>query len=257
MRHPRLTPPRRSPGLQAVVARSQLTETDKQFAACLAAPPDFDAAGNLDPAMSLQRMASVGALQHSEFSPARTAAAAAQAQQQQLPGGGGGSSAVKPGELLRMPSVQQTKKDKKPDGWRSHDGVSPDPAGLTSEGSGVPQQLPAAAAETRGWPSVSTPEGRAELAALAREADRARQWQLFHGCRDAVAALVGTGYLLLQAAGFSRRAPAAVDGFSSGLRRLASLGAGGAAALGRVGSLGGVGGEGGGGQGGGPSLAGA
>lgn len=59
-------------------------------------------------------------------------------------------------------------------------------------------------------------------AAARREPGRQRQqWQqIFEGCVDAVAALVGTGYLLLQAARFDQRAPAAVGQLSCGLKRL-------------------------------------
>jgi hypothetical protein len=53
-----------APKLQAFLS-GNLTEDDKQFAACLAAPPEPDAISALTPTFSLQRMASIGALQRS------------------------------------------------------------------------------------------------------------------------------------------------------------------------------------------------
>jgi len=207
-----------APGLQAVIEGQLASEADKQFAACLAAPPDFDAAGATDPTVSLQRMASISVLQRN--SPALAAARAEQ------PGGGAAPAVTniktattttnKPGELLRMPSIQQEKRNKKAEGWRKGAGDG-GLTGLASEGSGAP-----GGAGDR-WPSVSTAEGRAAIAELTRQAQEAGQWQLFYGCTNAVAALVGTGYLLLRAAGFNRRAPQAIEGLSSGLRRWSSL----------------------------------
>ena len=210
----------------AATALVELSEDDKQFAACLATPPDFDAAGSLEPAMSLQRMASLSVLQRADI-----AAAVREAR-----GGGGGAAAApelaaaaKPssaaaradggngngGTLLRMPSVQVDKKDKRVQALTKGGG-----AGDNGEADAAEQ---AGGAGGAAWPSVSTPEGRAALAALAREASARGQWQLFHGCGDAVAALVGCGCMLLRAARFSRSAPTAVEALAGTLRRMASL----------------------------------
>jgi hypothetical protein len=149
-------------------------------------------------------MASISALQTARLpggGGAPEPAAATEAAGVKAARGGGGS------ELLRMPSIQTEKKDKKAQGWRKD----------LSATAGA-DEAAAAAAGGGAVASVSTPEGRAVLAALARDA-AARERVLFHGCKDLVAAMVGAGYLLLRAARFNRGAPAAVEG----LRRMSSL----------------------------------
>jgi hypothetical protein len=187
--HPAAPP--RAPPLQAVV-QGELSEDDKQFAACLAAPPDFDAdlaAGGATPGLSLQRMASIRVLQSpslaardSGLTPAASAAKRAG------------------GELLRSPSVQHSDK-------KNRRGA-PAPGGVRRGSGAVDDAL--AAME----PESPAPAGAAAAAAGAAPDPLAA---LFQG--DAVAALVGTGYLLLRAAGFDRRTPAAVGRLSVGLRQ--------------------------------------
>lgn len=199
-----------APTLQAVVEKG-LSEADKQFAACLAAPPDFDAIG--DPSFSLQRMASISAMQRA--SPQFTSAA--RGAEQQAPQQQAGSEALRPGrpgELLRMPSIQSEKTDKKVQGWRKD---------LSNPGEGAAAADEGFGAGGGGVPSVSTPEGRAALAAMAAAAQRRHRWAPFEGCTDIVAALVGTGYLLMRAARFSQRAPRVLDRLSTGLRRMSSV----------------------------------
>jgi hypothetical protein len=212
---PTLRSPATHPAPSAPSLHGELTEDDKQYAACIAAPPEFDAApGHLDSAVSLQRMASISALQTARLPGIKEAGPATEAAR--------GAGSVRAGELLRMPSIQSEKKDKKAEGWRKDATANPgDDAGAAAGAGG--------GAATR--PSVTTPEGRAALAALAREA-AARESAIW-GCRDPVAALVGAGYLLLRATGFSRRAPAAVEG----LRRMASVRGDEGAALARAASL--------------------
>jgi len=222
-----------------------MTEDDKQFAACLAAPPDSDILiFNTTPELSLQRMASISAVQ--QRTPSSLAARGDEQPSTPATKRGGG-------ELLRSPSVQQSdnKKGKKvagtQGGMRRDSGQLADAliqAAMEGEEEGAGAGLGGGGGGGGGagaraqWDAtgLSTPGGRAALAAAASVGGRAvvvggsgglplaqeqpPLTQLFDGCTNAVAALVGTGYLLLQAAGFNRRAPQAIDGLSSGLKRM-------------------------------------
>lgn len=182
-----------------------LTEDDKQFAACLAAPPDSDAIGVGTPEFSLQRMASLSALQRTPASARGDEGAPATPASAVRARGGGG-------ELLRSPSLQQTEK-KKQRAAGMHGGMRQDSIGVDS-----PAALEEEGDDAYTTPDVTTPRGRAAVAARAAEA--ARPQGLFAGTGDAVAALVGVGYLILSAARFDRRAPGAVERLSTGLRRM-------------------------------------
>jgi hypothetical protein len=185
------------------VVQGELSEDDKQFAACVAAPPDADVVGGTTPEFSLQRMASVRALQSSPSLAARGDEAATPAAKR-----GGG-------ELLRSPSVKQTdKKSKKaagaPGGMRRGSGAVEDDLLADMDVDGANRS-----------PAAGAAAAVAASAAAARTAPRGAPQHplaaLFQG--DAVAALVGTGYLLLRAAGFDTRTPHAVERLSLGLRR--------------------------------------
>lgn len=196
-----------APRLQSVV-QGELTEDDKQFAACLAAPPDSDAIGSTTPEISLQRMASLNALQ-------RTPSLAARGEEASTPTPLTPSSAIKRGsELLRSPSIQTEKKNKKGPGTYGGMGTGSGPISDAVVGLEDLESAAAAAAPA----DVSTPAGRAAAAAAA--AERQQQWSPFEGCGDVVSALVGTGYLLMRAAGFSQQAPKAVERLSTGLKRM-------------------------------------
>jgi hypothetical protein len=212
---------RRAPSLNSIVEGKLSSESDKQFAACLAAPPDFDAAP-AGPEFSLQRMASLGALLRPQGGGAAQAAQAAHGQQeaQVEPAGtlSRGSGAARSAELLRTPSVQVQKKAKKAD-WRGD--LSPSDGRAEPDAAQGDQGAAAAAAR----PDVATRQGRAAIAAAAAAAKAAggAPWQALEGVEDAVAAMVGVGYLLMRAAGFSRLAPHALGRLTTGLRRTASV----------------------------------
>ncbi|KAI8464853.1 MAG: hypothetical protein J3K34DRAFT_525846 [Monoraphidium minutum] len=227
-----------APRLQDIKA-GHLTEDDKQFAACLAAPPESDAIGAVTPEFSLQRMASLSALQRTP--PLATREATQPATAPATPAAAARRGAG--GELLRSPSVQPETNKKRAKGL--HGGARQDSVGADNPfGFETPREDDTMADADAATPGASTPEGRAALAAAAAAAAAtaaaaaaARPWQLFAGADDAVAALVGVGYLLMRAARFDRRTPRAVEHLSSELRRLSGGGAGRPGALGRAGSL--------------------
>lgn len=190
-------------------AKQRVNTPPRSRAPSLAAPPDFDTAA------SLQRMVSVSALQRSQLASAARGEAGGEAP------GARSARAQGGGELLRVPSMQPADSEKTKRAPAS-DGPSPEGSGGGDERAGAGGGGPAG-------PSVSTREGRAALAALAREAHSRGADALWRGCGDPVAALVGAGYLLLRAGGFRARAAAAVGGLAGGLRRMASLAPGGGA----------------------------
>ncbi|GBF98321.1 hypothetical protein Rsub_10984 [Raphidocelis subcapitata] len=211
-----------APPLQAVI-QGELSEVDKQFAACLAAPPDFDAAGAFGPEVSLQRMASLSALQRS---PSLAAARAEEEAATPTAARGGAAAGRHGGALLRSPSVQ-------PDSEKKTKKALPAAGGMRRDSAG--EGLIQSVSEYEAAAAASAAAAGAAAAQLPRTPPRQAlppppppspsplpplAGQLFAACDDAVAALVGCGYLLLRAARFDARAPEALSRMTMGLRRV-------------------------------------
>ncbi|KAI8474306.1 MAG: hypothetical protein J3K34DRAFT_465786 [Monoraphidium minutum] len=226
-----------------------LTEADRQFASCIAAPPDFDAApGGVGQQAGLSRMLSLGALQRSASAAGGASGGGAAAAQP--PGGAARARAGQGAELFKSPSVAREEEQKEgrrratsPGGARGGslsaagcegcDGFAASGGGAAEVGAAAAAAALAAAGggPRRVWTSEGPGAGGAAPGAGGDE--ETPQAQLLAYCGDAVAALVGVGYLLLVAGRFSRAAPRAVGRLLAELRRLSmSSGGGGGGARG-------------------------